>query len=646
MLARMVLFLLMATVAYMPLYAQVFPQWIQYYNGWVNGPDRLNDLAVDDSGNVLVTGISNNNYLTIKYDNSGNQIWSAISIAGEANALALDGEGNVYVTGDGYCTYKYDTFGNLVWQAYYSGASADAYALALDNSGNVYVTGFCAGGYYDYYTAKYDNNGNQLWGAQYNDSTGGDSDDRANAIAVDGSGNVCVTGKSGGLYDPDITTVKYDANGNQLWVARYDGPGNNDDNTGKSIAVDESGNIYVTGVSDWHFATIKYNPAGTQLWVAISSSFDDYVGANALALDAGGNVYVTGNSGYTFKYNALGNQLWGASYGGMASEAYSIALDDSGNAYVAGRQGDYMYSGNGIAVKYSPYGNQLWEAIHDGPASSYDEANSLAVDDSGNVYIGGYGAVGTYYSWPYWYDDAAYTTIKFSQTSPPPLDIALAPINPPIIIPLSGGSFDFNVFLTNSASSSQNFDAWISVQLPSGSWYGPVLGPVNLTLPAGGNLERLRTQNVPGSAPAGTYTYRGYVGDYPAARWDSSSFTFEKTGVRGWGLGVRDWENTGEDFTPMSGSGATPTMKPLITSVSPNPFNAVTVASFELRVPSYVNLQVYDIAGRLVETLVDGWREAGHYNVPFDGSHLPSGIYLYRIEAGQYSASGKMLLLK
>ena len=48
----------------------------------------------------------------------------------------------------------------------------------------------------------------------------------------------------------------------------------------------------------------------------------------------------------------------------------------------------------------------------------------------------------------------------------------------------------------------------------------------------------------------------------------------------------------------------------------------------------------------MVQILVDGWREAGQHDVSFDGSNLPSGIYLYRIEAGQYSASGKMVLLK
>ncbi len=81
-------------------------------------------------------------------------------------------------------------------------------------------------------------------------------------------------------------------------------------------------------------------------------------------------------------------------------------------------------------------------------------------------------------------------------------------------------------------------------------------------------------------------------------------------------------------------------------SVSPNPFNPSTAISYELRAASYVSLRVYDTAGRLVETLVNGWREAGEHEVTFDGSTLPSGVYLYRLEAGEYSAAGKLILLK
>jgi hypothetical protein len=59
-----------------------------------------------------------------------------------------------------------------------------------------------------------------------------------------------------------------------------------------------------------------------------------------------------------------------------------------------------------------------------------------------------------------------------------------------------------------------------------------------------------------------------------------------------------------------------------------------------------VNLAVYDISGRLVTTLVNGWREAGVHEVTFDGSGLVSGVYLYQLEAGDFTAGGKMVLIK
>ncbi|HEX7344300.1 MAG TPA: T9SS type A sorting domain-containing protein, partial [bacterium] len=78
----------------------------------------------------------------------------------------------------------------------------------------------------------------------------------------------------------------------------------------------------------------------------------------------------------------------------------------------------------------------------------------------------------------------------------------------------------------------------------------------------------------------------------------------------------------------------------------PNPFNPTTTIRFELRDASFVRLGVYDISGRLVMELANGWREAGVQEVTFDGSKLASGIYVYRIAAGDFSASGKMMLMK
>lgn len=81
-------------------------------------------------------------------------------------------------------------------------------------------------------------------------------------------------------------------------------------------------------------------------------------------------------------------------------------------------------------------------------------------------------------------------------------------------------------------------------------------------------------------------------------------------------------------------------------SASPNPFNPVTTLNFTLQEDAQVDLTVYDLSGKLVRSLLNGWCEAGTYNVHFEGSNLPSGVYIYRLYAGGYSGSGKMVLVK
>ena len=145
-----------------------------------------------------------------------------------------------------------------------------AHALALDSSGEAFVTGY-DGHYspntpYPIGTYKIGTNGAYLWTNLYYSVQVANS--VGMAIAVDQANSVYVTGYSPGTNTGnDIVTIKYDNNGNQIWLQRYNGPGNGDDE-GNAIAVDANGNVYVSGyettaAGGTEFVTIKYAPTAS-----------------------------------------------------------------------------------------------------------------------------------------------------------------------------------------------------------------------------------------------------------------------------------------------------------------------------------------------------------------------------------------------
>jgi hypothetical protein len=237
------------------------------------------------------------------------------------------------------------------------------------------------------------------------------------------------------------------------------------------------------------------------------------------------------------------------------------------------------------------------------------------------------------------------TDIDYGATAPD-VDITLVPFNPPIQIPATGGSFDYNIAATNNEPSPQSVTVWCDVTLPNGNPYGPTLGPVTVTLGSGVTIDRDRTQSVPGVAPAGNYLYNAYIGSYPDVIWDSDSFDFSKLNS-GDGEIIENWVNWGEEFEAVyeSNEGAAPTEYALM-GAHPNPFNPTTTISYQLPAVSHVILAVYDISGRMVTTLVNGFRDAGVHEVTFDGSDFGSGIYFARLETAGLTVTQKIVLVK
>jgi hypothetical protein len=144
---------------------------------------------------------------------------------------------------------------------------------------------------------------------------------------------------------------------------------------------------------------------------------------------------------------------------------------------------------------------------------------------------------------------------------------------------------------------------------------------------------------------AGTFYYVGYVNWIYAYPPVDSSFMLIPLGGHPIVPGAQLWQTACIE-EPFPYEVATAPDSAMLKDASPNPFNPATVLGYELRVPSLASLKVYDTAGRLVTTLVDGWREAGTHEVTFDGSKLASGMYLYILQSNGQTATGKMMLLK
>jgi hypothetical protein len=294
-------------------------------------------------------------------------------------------------------------------------------SIAVDNSGNVCVAGLIGvrkgmvtNG--DFVIIKYDPMGKELWVKQYNGP--GDSVDIPWDISTDAHANIYVTGESWGVNSGrDFTTIKYDPNGRELWVRRYNSPENGLD-VAKAIAVDNSGNVFVAGGTNAEtqskyypidfvsYTIIKYDKNGKELWVRIykGKGFGGF-GTGDMVLDRSGNLYVTiyvSNSEredngrwVTIKYNTAGEQVWIREYdapGDGYDYPRSIVVDVLGNVYVTGaaerpRIGDDRMGHNYVTIKYDRDGNELWQAIYKGEfigAGWY-----LAVDSLGNVYVTG-----------------------------------------------------------------------------------------------------------------------------------------------------------------------------------------------------------------------------------------------------------------
>ena len=385
------------------------------------------------------------------------------------SAATTDGSGNIYVTTntlvDGekanILTTKYNSSGVVQWEVSYNSTGDDndyGTAICVDGSGNVYVaaSSYISGNNYDYRTIKYNSSGTIQWNVTYNGP--GNFYDVPTGIAVDGSGNVYVTGGSYGSSTlSDFCTIKYNSSGTSQWTSRYNYA--SDQDIAAIIKFSPSGRVIVAGRSaaspgSWDFASIKYNQTtGAQLAEnrnsASGAGFDEVYAAET---DASGNIYLVGRAavideGYnmrTIKIDTSISVVWARNYDHVElnDEAHGIVVDLSDNVYVTGwvtntdgtksfetlkynSSGTLQWSNeenadnsgldayalkisntvypylmvagnvdNGasldfMSVIYNTDGDRLWIEQYDDPDKSDDKVNFVKTDLDGNFYVGG-----------------------------------------------------------------------------------------------------------------------------------------------------------------------------------------------------------------------------------------------------------------
>ena len=398
------------------------PDWQLATRAGGSDDDWSEIVAVDDQGNCYVTGSFEETATFGSY------------------SLVSNGSSDIFIA-------KMDANGSWLWATGAGGSDDDeGVSIAIDDNGNIYITGkfydaatfgsfsLTSNGDDDIFVAKMDSSGNWLWIT----GAGGSDSERSKSISLDSAENIYVTGS---FYDTttfgshsltsnggsDVFVAKMDANGSWLWIT---GAGGSDSDYGLSIAIDNAENIYVTG-DLWNTATFgsysitnngssdifvaKMDTDGNWLWATGVGGIDED-SSGSIAIDDNGNIIVVGSfidtvtfgttsivsSGsfdiFVAKIDASGNWMWATGAGGSDSDfGYSIAVDDAEKIYVTGAFyniatfGSYSLTSNGefdiFVAKIDENGNWLWATGAGG--SDFDLGESIVIDHAENIFVTG-----------------------------------------------------------------------------------------------------------------------------------------------------------------------------------------------------------------------------------------------------------------
>lgn len=415
--------------------------WKRSYSNFIGSNDYPTDMSFDNLGNLIVIGNSSApndmDIVILKYDTSGNDIWQRrYNNTGNTNdysySMHVDNAGNIYITGYSYIgsadllTLKYDSNGNLIFNRYYDGTThgnENGNSVTTDNFGNVYVAGYTSLSFSDrdYITLKYGPGGNLIWGRIH---VGIQNDfDIAYFIKADNYGNIIVSGNtSKPNYLFDVTTIKYDPDGNIIWERTYAHSVNSRNNF-VNAELDESNNIYLyINSNDLNLyedfdVIVKYNENGDQVFVSNNirpiSGFS-FKNSN-FTLDKLNNIFISYSHDFYIDSTLIEKRIYLLKLDPQGTLVFnsfksiferdnikvsSISVDNSGNTFITG-EAKWLTAGTGIDVmnlKFDANGNNNWVKYYIGEGDGPDIPNAMIKDKNENIYITGSSIYGFYTS--------------------------------------------------------------------------------------------------------------------------------------------------------------------------------------------------------------------------------------------------------
>ena len=408
-------------------YKDVYPNidWVFY----MKDGQMKHEFVVHEGGNVSDIKLKYGGANALRLNKDGSLSASTPQGTITENApTSFDASGRVvnskFILNDSVLSYGVDDYSGtltidpgIVWATYFGGSGDDiSNGVSTDNIGNVIIAGYTSsvnsiattgafqtnysGGVYDVYISKFTNLGAIVWSTYY----GGSGDEYMNGFNTDSLGNIYLTGNTGsyagiassGAYQPsfggsyyssaaDAFIAKFSPSGNRIWSTYY---GGSLEDYGRSVVADNAGNVYVVGY------TCSFN--------GIASS-----GAHQTSL-GGWSGFFTFDA-FLVKFDNTGGRVWGTYYGGTYDDvALGIAISNSADVYIVGYtqpssnsapvpasdiatagsfQSIYAGGQEGFLVRFNSSGIVQWGTFYGG--SGDDVCTDVAVDSSGNIYIGG-----------------------------------------------------------------------------------------------------------------------------------------------------------------------------------------------------------------------------------------------------------------